>query len=303
VTSHKTPLPSSGSHGAERSAAIDRLTPEAARDIVERTTPRAGLVLPRPVDAGASSDPRPAPPTDDVGVTPSARSNDPYYLRALTSPDQPISGEGDYRPGWVRAGLPREEWERARRANDAAVARERPGSPEFARLMEVRVRLHLPAIEGLSLGDIDAYKAAQLRPVVSASTPRSTAQRLALRVILAAGILAMLGLVSYLAGLLLFGSPASTSPPQRALGAGQTPTNNATTTTSTTETATVRSEPTAADPARSDAVEPRATEATAAQPEPSSARPRRMPATSTPVVPAPPAKDDASDGLYFRSPK
>jgi hypothetical protein len=296
MTSHKTPHPSSGALGAERSAAIDLLTPEAARDIVQRTTPRAGLVLPRPVHVEPSHEARPAPPTDDVGVTPSARSNDPYYLRALTSPDQPISGEGDYRPGWVRAGLPREEWERARRSNDAAVARERPGSPEFARLMEVRVRLHLPAIEGLSLGDIDAYKAAQLRPVVSAGAPNATVRRFATRVLLAVGILGMLGLVSYLAGLLLFGSPAAPQPAQPAVGATQAPVDVPAEPPRAAEAATAHGHATEA-PAN----EPPATAAPATRPEAASARQPRTP--TAPAVPAPPAKDDASDGLYFRSPK
>jgi len=293
MTSQKTPQPSSGARGAERNAAIDLLTPEVARDIVERTTPRAGLVLPRPIEGDSSRDPRPAPPTDDVGVTPSARSNDPYYLRALTSPDQPISGEGDYRPGWVRAGLPREEWERARHSNDAAVARERPGSPEFARLMEVRVRLHLPAIEGLSLGDIDAYKAAQLRPVVSAGAPNATARRLALRVLLAVGILGMLGLVSYLAGLLLFGSPATPRSPQPAVAASQAPVDDPSQRPATNEAAATPS----------DATEPPATAAPTARLEPAPGRPRRAPTATAPAVDLPPTKDDASDGLYFRSPK
>jgi hypothetical protein len=275
------------------------LTEEEARSIVERTTPRAGLVLPRP-------EPR---PSDDVASS-APSPDDPSYLRALTAPDHPGSGEGDYRPGWVRAGMPREEWERARRANDAALRLAKPGSTDFSRLMEVRVRLHLPPPDGLSLADIDDYKAARLGPVVGRFGRWSKRQ-----VALGAAILAMLGLVGYLAGLLLFDDAPTAGPvePRAAepVGApGRDPSRNpaqalaplgdppppppidAATSEAASASAETRTAPTEPTPSRTGSRERRPSQAVEASQPPA-------PGRRTPPEPA----AGSEDGLYFRSPR
>lgn len=70
-------------------------------------------------------------------------------------------------PGWERANMPEGEWKRALAASDAAIEREQPGSAEFARLMEVRIRLHFPRPKRLSWEDIEAFKAAQYRAALA----------------------------------------------------------------------------------------------------------------------------------------
>lgn len=82
-------------------------------------------------------------------------------IRAVQMPDAVESGDPSARPRWERANMPKGEWERALMANDAEVAKAQPGSPDFSRLMQVRVNLHFPPPRGVSLADIDAYKQAQ----------------------------------------------------------------------------------------------------------------------------------------------
>ena len=82
-------------------------------------------------------------------------------IRAVQMPDEVESGDPNTRPRWERAHMSKGEWDRALAANDAEVKKAQPGSPEFSRLMQVRVSLHFPPPSGVSLADIDAYKQAQ----------------------------------------------------------------------------------------------------------------------------------------------
>lgn len=82
-------------------------------------------------------------------------------IRAVQMPDNEESGDPNDRPRWERAKMSKGEWVRALAANDAEVKKAQPGSPEFSRLMQVRVSLHFPPPSGVSLGDIDRYKQAQ----------------------------------------------------------------------------------------------------------------------------------------------
>ena len=111
-------------------------------------------------------------PAPEVSAPPSAEP----LIRAVPMPDAETPGDEDPRPRWERANMPKNEWDRALRSSDAAVARVEPGSPEFSRLMEVRVRLHFPPPAGVSLGDIDRYKQAQFEKVAGADLSRERAR-------------------------------------------------------------------------------------------------------------------------------
>jgi hypothetical protein len=66
--------------------------------------------------------------------------------------------ESDERPGWTKAGMPKEEWLRAKATNDARIAKATPGSEEFAKLMEARLRMHFGSLPKVDFREISEFK-------------------------------------------------------------------------------------------------------------------------------------------------
>jgi hypothetical protein len=118
------------------------------------------------------SDPPRSDPTSGIRRTPSLGSDavKPSEVETLPGPvaDPTSDGEqglpnwsdreADERPGWAKAGLPREEWLRAKANNDARIAKAAPGSEEFSRLMEARLRMHLGPPPAIDFREISEFK-------------------------------------------------------------------------------------------------------------------------------------------------
>lgn len=134
-------------------------------------------------EAPRDDDERPSDATSGVRVTP--RPADAQTLDAPKSPDGGGSArlpnwqdrEKDQRPGWEKARIPKAEWVRAKASNDAALAREAPGSPEFARLMEARMRLHLGPAPEVDFGEISAYKRSVYQEALAEELRREIAEK------------------------------------------------------------------------------------------------------------------------------
>jgi hypothetical protein len=114
------------------------------------------------------SDPPRSDPTSGIRRTPSLGTDavKPSEVETLADPagtSQPAlpnwsDREADERPGWAKAGLPREEWLRAKANNDARIAKAAPGSEEFSRLMEARLRMHLGPPPAVDFREISEFK-------------------------------------------------------------------------------------------------------------------------------------------------
>lgn len=188
--------------------------------------------------------------------------------------------EKDERPGWEKAKIPKEEWLRAKASNDAALARETPGSPEFARLMEARMHLHLGPAPEVDFGEISAYKrsvyqdalAEDLRREIAEKEPEREGGLTTRRMMVAAGILVVVVVILFL--IILQGPSTAESPAPTTA-----PTTTAQTKTSPTVTAQTQPPTTAA----TTAVEPSAPTTTTAV---ASSAPSTPTTTTAPAVTA-----------------
>jgi hypothetical protein len=97
------------------------------------------------------------------------------FMRDISKPEKPAITDADHRDGkprWEIANLTEGEWRRALAHNDSEIAEVVPGSPEFARLMEVRHRMSFPPPKGVKYDDISRYHAEQIRKELEATMPR-----------------------------------------------------------------------------------------------------------------------------------
>ena len=153
-------------------------------------------------------------------------------LETIADPNSPDRGESgrlpnwedrerDARPGWEKAKIPKEEWVRAKVSNDAALARETPGSREFSRLMEARIHLHLGPPPEVDFGEISAYKRLKYqgaladdlrREIAEKEAPEQTSGLTARRMMVAAGILVLVVVVLFLIVLQGPSSPETEEP-------------------------------------------------------------------------------------------
>ncbi len=243
-------------------------------------------------------------PSDaDSGVrlsknTPRGRE-DAETIADPNTPDRGESGrlpnwedrEKDERPGWEKAKMPKQEWLRAKSSYETSLASATPGSPEFSRLMELRVRLHLGPAPEVDFGEISAYKRLKYqealaddlrREIADKEAPEKSSALTAPRIMVAVGILVLVVAILFL---IILQGPSST-------GAAQ-PTANPTPTTPVTAVTPIATEltppqatqqPTAATltPGTSETGTP-ATAATA----PIAIRTARPTATTKAVVPPP----------------
>lgn len=132
-------------------------------------------------------------------------------LRPMLHPEEDEL-EDDDRPRWVRASMPKNEWERALRASDAALAKAQPGSTDFARLMEARMRMHFPRPKNLNWEDIEAYKSAQYRAALAEDLRKELAREEGLplaKIGIGAAVVLLLAMCGYFVWMLLRG-PAQT---------------------------------------------------------------------------------------------
>jgi hypothetical protein len=114
-------------------------------------------------------------------------------MRDISKPEKPALTDADHRDGkprWEIANLTEGEWRRALGHNDREISEVTPGSPEFARLMEVRHRMAFPPPKGVKYDDISRYHAEQIRKELEATMPARP--RIERRwVLLAAGFIAL----------------------------------------------------------------------------------------------------------------
>ncbi len=236
-------------------------------------------------------------------------------LRPLPHPEEGEFQGKDQRPRWERAKMPKGEWDRALASNDAQIAKTEPGSEEFARLMDVRIRLHFPPPKDLNWKQIESYKSSQYRNLLAgeleAELKRSDKTgRVRTAIYVAAAVLFMA--VVGLAFTMLSKAPdpnesAAPQPaPKPARPTAQAPTVTAKPSEPAVTAATAES--TAAAPITS---EPSATATTAPSVKPTGALPKTAGPTATTAAPtattaptqtaAPSAKPTATNdsGLYF----
>ncbi len=157
---------------------------------------------PSDADSGVRLSKNTGPGRDDATIADPSVPEDGQSGRLPNWEDR----ERDERPGWEKAKVPKEEWLRAKASNDAALARETPGSPEFSRLMEARMHLHLGPAPEIDFGEISAYKrsvyqdalAEDLRREIAEKEPETGGGLTTRRMMVAAGILVVVVVILFL---------------------------------------------------------------------------------------------------------